>query len=226
MGSEYDRTVEIAGEEQYFSWEDLPSASYVIKEDCPEGYQCSDFTEETKDGNLFVYEHTYENKTSLHLIKNWTNHNDVPVLREGTVSFLMETWEVPVTEGSLPVLKRSDPIVIQGDHGSFTWDCDDLPLASETADYFYRFKERMDPEEEESYEVIYTLNDQDYSPEEWEDSLNSLINCGTVTVTNRKKPTEWILPSTGGSGPLTRGLAVLCMVSALLSLKHAEGTGK
>ena len=151
--------------------------------------------EEYKDGEIHVFENTIINHTDIILKKDWVDENGIPVKKEGSVSFLLETWEKPLTASAFE--KTGETVfVLTGHDGIYEKTINDLPLYDSQKDYRYRIKEISEP----GYEVLYSHNDATYTLAQWENTEESFISEGTIIVTNREKKTEYQLPSTGGPG--------------------------
>ena len=197
MGKEYDRILEPSGNEQDLTWENLPDGAYTVTEDPVPGYETVHDTEEYKDSELHIFENTYQNSTSIHLVKNWINEENLPIRVYQPVAFELETWEISAEDSSATLLS-TESFILHSDNGQYQWDSGQLPLCSSEGDYYYRIREETLPH----WETTYSWNEKTFSKEEWETSAEGLIQEGTVTVTNREKQTEWQLPSTGGNGIL------------------------
>ena len=195
MPEEYTKTAEVTSDEQYVQWDHLPAGSFVIKERPVPGYSTEEQIEEYKDSELHVFVNTIENTTRLHLSKQYTNSDGIPVRKDTDVSFLLETYEQRLNETEFRKIKE-ETITLHTDNGNIEWDSEPLPLSSSSGEYYYKLKECGT----DRYEVFYSLNNELFDERQWEEETTGLMRFGTLTVTNREKVSSYRLPSTGGSG--------------------------
>ena len=221
MPEEYTKTVEVTSEEQNVQWTNLPAGSFVIREQPVEGYSAEEQIEEYKDGELHVFVNTIENSTILHLSKQYTNSDGIPVRKDAEVSFLLETWQQATGETDFQKIQE-ETIFLHTENGTIEWDSDPLPLASSAGEYFYKLTECGT----DRYEVIYSLDGEVFTETEWEEETNGLMRGGTLTVTNREKVSSYRLPSTGGKGTEKYRLFLFLGSLSVLALQKAVFPGK
>jgi hypothetical protein len=176
----------------------------VIKERPVNGYTTEEQIEEYKDSELHVFVNTIENTTRLHLSKQYTNSDGIPVRKDTDVSFLLETYEQPLDETAFVKIKE-ETITLHTDDGTAEWDSDPLPLSSSSGEYYYKLTEC----DADRYEVFYSLNEELFTARQWEEANTGLMRGGTLTVTNQEKISSYRLPSTGGYG-IGKGREAYC----------------
>ena len=195
MGEDYRKTVSVEGEEQTVIWKDLPSGDYLIRELPVEGYSVREEIEEYKDSELHVFINSIENSTVLHLSKQITDSNSLPIRKDACIHLILETYEQKINENGVHKIGE-ETLTLFTENGSLEWDSDPLPLSSSDGEYFYKLRET----DTEGYEVYYAWNDEVYTGAQWESSSLGLMRNGTLTITNQEKISEYRLPSTGGPG--------------------------
>ena len=207
MGDAYRKTIRVEGDEQSVVWKELPAGAYVIKELPIEGYSVREDIEEYKDSELHVFTNTIINSTVLHLSKQITDSNLLPIRKDACIHLILETYKQKINETEIHKINEEN-ITLFTENGSLEWDSEPLPLSSSEGEYFYKLIET----DTEGYEVYYTWNDEVYPRAQWESSSLGLMRRGTLTITNQEKISEYRLPSTGGPGNRTDLLLPLLFV--------------